>query len=117
MKMTSPDYRPVDWKGEYVDRPLVDDLAVVLSSILPASDYPWKPGMDPGPKIAALNAWLKAYAEKNHVVYLDYYAAMVDNKLGLAPELAKDGVHPTPAGYAIMAPLAEKAIAEALKKK
>ena len=100
-----------------VDIAKANKIAVVLSSILPASDYPWKPGMDPGPKIAALNVWLKAYAEKNHVVYLDYYSAMVDNKLGLAPELAKDGVHPTPAGYAIMAPLAEKAIAEALKKK
>ena len=92
-------------------------IAVVLASILPASDYPWKPGLAPGPKIAALNTWMKAYAAKNHVVYLDYYSAMVNESLGLSPDLATDGVHPTPAGYAIMAPLAEKAIAEALKKK
>jgi lysophospholipase L1-like esterase len=92
-------------------------IAVVLASILPASDYPWKPGLDPGPKIAAVNTWMKAYAAKNDAVYLDYYSAMVNDRLGLSPELATDGVHPTPAGYAIMAPLAEKAIAEALKKK
>ena len=92
-------------------------IRVVLASILPASDYPWKPGLDPGPKIAALNTWMKAYAASHDAVYLDYHSAMVDDKLGLSPELAKDGVHPTPAGYAIMAPLAEKAIAEALKKK
>jgi lysophospholipase L1-like esterase len=92
-------------------------IRVVLASILPASDFPWKQGVDPGPKIAALNKWIKAYAAKNDVVYLDYYSAMVDDKLGLRPELANDGVHPTPAGYAIMAPLAEKAIAEALKRK
>jgi acyl-CoA thioesterase-1 len=100
-----------------VDIALENHIAVVLASILPASDYPWKPGLDPGPKIAALNKWMKAYAAKRNVVYLDYYSAMVNDKLGLSPELARDGVHPTPAGYAIMAPLAEKAIAEALKKK
>jgi lysophospholipase L1-like esterase len=92
-------------------------IAVVLASILPASDYPWKPGLDPGPKIAAVNKWMQAYAATNGLVYLDYYSAMVNDKLGLSPELAKDGVHPTPAGYAIMAPLAEKAIADALKNK
>ncbi|MEP6919018.1 MAG: SGNH/GDSL hydrolase family protein [Acidobacteriota bacterium] len=100
-----------------VDIARENNIAVVLASILPASDYPWKPGLDPGPKIAALNKWMKAYAGKRHVVYLDYYSAMVNGTLGLNPELAGDGVHPTPAGYAIMAPLAEKAIAEALKKK
>jgi acyl-CoA thioesterase I len=86
----------------------------VLASILPASDYPWKPGMEPGPKIAAFNAWLKDYAEKNRLVYLDYYSAMVNDQLGLPASLSKDGVHPNKAGYAIMGPLAEKAIAQAL---
>jgi lysophospholipase L1-like esterase len=91
-------------------------IRVVLSSILPASDYPWKPGMDPGPKIVALNKWLKDYAASHGLVYLDYYSAVEDGKLGMKPELASDGVHPTKAGYDIMSPLAERAIAEALKK-
>jgi lysophospholipase L1-like esterase len=89
-------------------------IKVVLCSVLPASDYRWRPGMDPGPKIVALNAWLKDYAQKGGVVYVDYHAAMVDSHLGLPPELSGDGVHPNPAGYAIMAPLAEKGIAAAL---
>jgi lysophospholipase L1-like esterase len=86
----------------------------VLASILPASDYWWKPGVDPGPKIAALNAWIKDYAQKDGLVYVDYYSAMVNNKLGLPANLSPDGVHPNRAGYAIMAPLAEKAIDQAL---
>ena len=100
-----------------VDIARANDIRVVLASILPASDYPWKPGLDPGPKIVALNTWLKEYAAKRHLVYLDYYSAMVDDKLGMRPDLASDGVHPTKAGYDIMSPLAERAIGEALKKK
>jgi lysophospholipase L1-like esterase len=86
----------------------------VLASILPASDYKWKPGMEPGPKIASFNLWLKSYADKNGLVYLDYYSPMVDDKLGLPASLSGDGVHPNKAGYAIMGPLAEKAIGVAL---
>jgi lysophospholipase L1-like esterase len=89
----------------------------VLASILPASDYPWKRGLEPGPKIVALNRWLKDYAQKNGLVYLDYYSAMVDDKLGLPAKLSADGVHPNKEGYAIMGPLAEQAITQALSAK
>jgi lysophospholipase L1-like esterase len=99
-----------------VDIARQNDIKVVLSSILPASDYPWKPGLDPGPKIVAMNKWLKDYAARRGLVYLDYYPAVVDDKLGMKAELASDGVHPTRAGYDIMAPLAESAIEKALKK-
>ena len=86
----------------------------VIASILPASDYPWKPGVEPGPKIASLNQWLRTFAQSQGLVYLDYYSAMVNSKLGLPPNLSADGVHPNKAGYAMMGPLAEKAIAQAL---
>jgi lysophospholipase L1-like esterase len=66
--------------------------------------------------VRKLNAWLKSYAHEHDEVYLDYYSAMTNAEGGLDPALAADGVHPTPAGYAIMAPLAEKAIALALPK-
>jgi lysophospholipase L1-like esterase len=92
-------------------------IKVVLSSTLPAYDYPWKPGMEPAPKIVALNKLIKAYADKNKIVYLDYFTAMADDRDGLPTELAKDGVHPTKAGYNVMEPLAEAAIAKALKSK
>jgi len=90
-------------------------IKVVLCSILPAYDYPWKPGMEPAPKILAINTWLKDYAAQHHHGYVDYHTAMKDSRDGLPPNLSYDGVHPLPAGYAVMAPLAEAGIAKALK--
>ncbi len=89
-------------------------IRVVLSSVLPVFDYPWKPGLEPAPKIIALNAWLKRYAESVGETYLDYHTAMADARGGLPATLAADGVHPNEAGYRIMAALAEAAIAKAL---
>jgi acetyl esterase/lipase/lysophospholipase L1-like esterase len=91
-------------------------IKVVISSILPASKIPWRPIIDPKPGVATMNKLLKTYCEENHLVYLDYYSAMVDDKAGLPPNLSKDGVHPTLDGYKIMEPLAEKAINEAIRK-
>jgi len=91
-------------------------VRVVLSSVLPVSEYPWRPGSHPAEQVRALNAALKQYATTQGLGYLDYYSAMSNAAGGLDPALAKDGVHPTAAGYAIMAPLAEQAIAKALPK-
>ena len=90
-------------------------IKVVLSSVLPVFDYPWKPGLQPADKIIALNAMIKDYCAKNGCVYLDYWTAMADARKGLPLTLAADGVHPNMAGYKIMEPLAEKAIADAMK--
>ena len=91
-------------------------IRVVLASVLPVYDYPWKKGLEPAPKIVALNAWLKSYAARVGAAYVDFHGAMKDERDGMRAELANDGVHPTPAGYAIMGPLVEKAIADALKR-
>lgn len=90
-------------------------IKVVLSSVLPAYDYPWKPGLEPAGKILKLNAMIKEYAAKNNFVYLDYHSAMADARNGLPASLSPDGVHPNLAGYKIMEPLVEKAISAALK--
>ena len=90
-------------------------IRVVLSSVLPVFEYPWRKGLEPAPKIVALNAWLKDYASRAGAVYLDYHSAMADARQGLPPALSSDGVHPNEAGYRIMAPLAEQAIAAALR--
>ncbi len=100
-----------------VDLAKANKIKVVLSSILPAYDFPWRPGLEPAPKIAALNDWIKSYAAANDCVYLDYYSAMVDDRKGLKAELTPDGVHPNQAGYQIMAPLAIAAIHQALNGK
>jgi lysophospholipase L1-like esterase len=89
-------------------------VQVILASITPAYSYPWKPEIKPVPTILEINAWLKAYCAKEGFTYLDYYSAMADEKGAMKPGLAKDGVHPTSAGYAVMSPLAEAAIAKAL---
>lgn len=90
-------------------------IKVVLSSVLPVFDYPWKRGLTPAPKIVALNAWMKAYAARVGATYLDYHGAMRDARDGLRAGLGDDGVHPNEAGYRIMAGLVDTAIADALK--
>lgn len=92
-------------------------IRVVLCSVLPAYDFPWRPGLQPAPKVLALNQQLRAYADQHHLVYLDYHTALADDRQGLPPALAKDGVHPTLAGYRLMEPLLQQAVARALRHK
>ncbi|PYS94276.1 MAG: capsular biosynthesis protein [Acidobacteria bacterium] len=103
----------------------VHRIRVVLASLLPISDYEKnregqpliRTVQRPPAQIKALNEWLRKYAAANGATYLDYYAAMVDEHGFLQAELSEDGLHPNVKGYAVMAPLAEQAIALALKKK
>ena len=97
------------------DLATANHIRVVLCSILPVFDYPWQPGLTPAPKIIALNTWMKNYAATKGYVYVDYHTAMKDERDGLPAALSKDGVHPLPAGYSVMAPLAEAGIEKALK--
>jgi lysophospholipase L1-like esterase len=90
-------------------------ISVVLCSVTPAFDFPWSPGMTPAPKVIALNGWIKLYANEKGYAYVDFHSAMKDGRDGLPASLSKDGVHPTPAGYAVMAPLVEAGIEKALK--
>ncbi len=85
-------------------------IRVIIASILPAADYPWHPGQKPALKIQALNNWLAGYCINHSITYLDYYTAMADENGAMKPGLSSDGVHPTAEGYAIMGPLAQKAI-------
>lgn len=91
-------------------------IKVVLCSVLPAYDYPWRKGLKPNEKIPALNNMIKAYSARKGFVYLDYFSAMTDGNNGLRQNLGSDGVHPNKKGYELMAPLAEKAINEALAR-
>ena len=96
---------------------ITNNINVVLSSVLPVYDYPWKPGLQPAEKIIALNKWIKAFAKKKNCIYLDYHSAMKDERNGLKIIYSPDGVHPNVAGYKVMSVLAEKAINSALLKK
>ena len=87
------------------------NIRVLLCSVLPASDIPWQPGLASAGKVVELNALIKAYAEKHTLGYVDYYAAMVNEYNGLQEALGRDSVHPNEAGYAVMEPIVEVAIA------
>jgi lysophospholipase L1-like esterase len=89
-------------------------IRVVLASVLPVADYPWRRGLQPSPRIVALNSWLRAYARQRKLVYVDYYSAVVDSEGGMKSALSEDGVHPNPAGYAVMRPLTRHSVMEAL---
>jgi lysophospholipase L1-like esterase len=98
-------------------------IRVVLASLLPVcdgkKDEKGEPRVQtqsrPPATLKALNVWLAAYAARCGFVYLDYHSAMADEAGMLKPELTDDGLHPNRAGYAVMAPLAEKAITRALR--
>lgn len=100
-------------------------IRVVLAALLPISDYE-KTGegkpiirsqQRPPEKISALNQWIREYSAANDLVYLDYFSATADERGFLRDELSEDGLHPNQKGYEIMAPLAERAIATALKRR
>jgi len=92
-------------------------IKVIMCTVLPASDFPWKPDMNPGPKVVKLNALLSSYAKQHNIPFVDFYTSMVNNSLGLQKELGEDGVHPNEKGYAIMEPLVERAITNLSNKK
>ena len=97
-------------------------IKVVMSSVTPVSEYHVanprvapQTTARPMERIKALNEWMKSYAAEHGDVYLDYFTAMIDDKGLMRTELTEDDLHPNAKGYAIMAPLAEAAIARALK--
>ncbi len=93
-----------------------NDIQVVLSSVLPAYDFPWRPGMNPAQKVIQLNQMIKTYADQQDFVYLDYFTRMVDERNGMRKNYSNDEVHPTVEGYQVMEPLAKIAIQKALIK-
>jgi len=97
-------------------------IRVVFASLLPVSDYELRDGKPiiqtvrrSPEKILMLNNWMKEYAAKNRLIYLDYFAALVDARGFLKDELSNDGLHPNIEGYKVMNPLAEAAIQASLK--
>jgi len=93
-------------------------IRIVFASLLPVHNYTHEAeecfALRPRDRIVALNKWLKNYCARNRFVYLDYFDTLVDEQGMLKRALADDGLHPTDAGYKIMASLAEKAIEKAL---
>ena len=76
-----------------------NNIKVVLCSVLPAYDFPWRKDMQPSDKVIALNKMIKDYAQKNNITYVDYHNALKNEKNGLPKEIAEDGIHPNKSGY------------------
>ena len=96
------------------------NIRLIYASVLPVHEYTERAGdmytQRPPDKILALNRWLKDDCAVHDCLYLDYFSAMVDGQGHMKKDLADDGLHPNPAGYKVMAPLAEGAIEKALAK-
>jgi len=92
-------------------------IQVVLASVTPAYDYPWRKGLEPAEKVVELNNWMKDFCVMAGCTYADYFTPMADEKQGMKEGLSVDGIHPTAGGYRIMSPIAERAIQNALEKK
>jgi lysophospholipase L1-like esterase len=91
-------------------------IAVILATVMPALDFPWRPGLGPAAKVQTLNAWLTAYAAERGAVLADYTRVLDDGTGGMKPGLAYDGVHPTREGYAVIEPVTLAAITSALAR-
>lgn len=91
---------------------VANNIKVVLCSVLPVFDYPWRPGLDPAGKILNLNTMLREYADKHSLVYVDFHTPMADERNGLRKEYSEDGVHPNLNGYKVMEELVLTAISK-----
>jgi acyl-CoA thioesterase-1 len=98
-------------------------IRVVLASLLPIADdkldaqgIAIRRSVDrPPDTLKALNTWLAGFAASQGHVLLDYSSPVAGSGGFLRSDLNDDGLHPNAAGYALMAPLAERAIAQALE--
>ena len=89
-----------------------NDIVPLIGSIPPCTSFVWNPSIkDAAQTIVDINKRLRAYAEANGIVYVDYHSALADKRNGLPKELSDDGCHPKPDTYYIM----EKQIMERLR--
>ena len=91
-------------------------VQMILGSLTPAAAFAWRPEIESKAPIAAHNAWLMAYAAEVGAIYVDYFSPLSDGAGGMPPELSDDGVHPNARGYAVLTPIAQAAVATALKR-
>lgn len=89
----------------------------ILVGAPPPADYPGRTGPEPVTQIVALNEWVRRFCASSHFTYLDYYSALVGSTGQMKEGVSDDGVHPNEKGYALLEPLAEQAIADALRRR
>jgi lysophospholipase L1-like esterase len=98
-----------------VDLATANDIRVVLGSVLPAGEFPWRPSIqEPAQHIVELNEWLRRFARERNLFYVDYHEPLADERDAMKQTFSNDGVHPNRDGYSVMEPLARHAIEQAL---
>ncbi len=98
-----------------VELALANHIMVVLASVPPTVDFPWRPGLNPAPRIRRINQWIESYARQAGVRYVDYWRILATTNGAMKANLSEDGVHPSTEGYREMQPLAQAAIESALR--
>ena len=89
----------------------------IVSSIPPCNGFVWRPEVkDAGQTIVNIKKSLKAYAEANDIVYVDYHSALADENMGFPKALSNDGCHPNPDTYYLMEGMVVKAINQAINR-
>ena len=91
-------------------------IRVVLATVPPTADFPWRRGMAPAQKIIQLNRWILDYAKREDLILADYHTALTDPVGGFRADWTGDGVHPNADGFKVMEPIAQGAIQAALAK-
>ena len=89
-------------------------IKVVLGSELPCAKYASQPAVQPVAVLAELNRRLRDLAQRENIIFIDYFTPMADAESGFDKRFSDDGLHPNAAGYAVMAPLAKAGVVEAL---
>ena len=91
-------------------------IVPIISSIPPCAGFVWNPDIkNAAQTIVDINNSLKAYAEANGIVYVDYHAVLADEQNAFPKSLSDDGCHPNPDTYFIMERLVQEAIEKAVK--
>jgi hypothetical protein len=100
-----------------VDLARAHGITVILGAVTPSSFFQGAPERRPGPEIAALDRWLRDFARRRGLIFVDYHRPLRDGALGIRDGLSNDGLHPNRRGFAIMTPLARAAVDRALRRR
>jgi len=87
-----------------------NNIKVILCSVLPANRFNWNPKISPANRVIELNKMIQSFADKNKIIYVDYFSQMVDDENGLQKQYGEDGVHPNKEGYLVMKTIVNEAI-------
>lgn len=91
-------------------------IHVVLGAVPPVGRDTGRIARDPR-GVRRINAWIAEFARARGFGFVDYAAVLADGEGYMKPDLSPDGIHPNDAGYRLMLPLIDAAVASAQRAK